>query len=58
VVPFHRTEDTVGFAAFGHVVLVVDGSEVRHPIRMTGLAVRRDGGWRLRQFHGSIPHGR
>jgi uncharacterized protein (TIGR02246 family) len=55
VVPFHRTEDAVGFAAFGDVVLAEDGSEWRKPIRMTGLAAREDGRWRLRQFHGSIP---
>ncbi len=55
VIPFHRTDDTVGFAAFGDVVLVEHGSEQRAPIRMTGLAVRHAGGWRLRHFHGSIP---
>jgi hypothetical protein len=53
--PFHRAEEAVGFAAFGDVVLVEDGSEWRKPIRMTGLAVREGGRWRLRQFHGSIP---
>jgi hypothetical protein len=55
VVPFHRTLDTVGFAAFGDVVLAEHGSEWRQPIRMTGLAVRHGERWRLRQFHGSIP---
>jgi hypothetical protein len=55
VVPFHRTDDTVGFAAFGDVVLAENGSEWRQPIRMTGLAVRDGERWRLRQFHGSIP---
>jgi uncharacterized protein (TIGR02246 family) len=55
VIPFHRTEDAVGFAAFGDVVLAEGGSELREPIRMTGLAVREAGRWRLRQFHGSIP---
>ena len=55
VVPFHSTDDAVGFAAFGDVVLVEDGSEWRKPIRMTGLAMRDGGRWRLRQFHGSIP---
>jgi uncharacterized protein (TIGR02246 family) len=55
VVPFHHTDAVVGFAAFGDVVLVEDGSEWRKPIRMTGLAVREDARWRLRQFHGSIP---
>ena len=55
VIPFHRTEDALGFAAFGDVVLAENGSEWRKPIRMTGLAVREGGRWRLRQFHGSIP---
>jgi SnoaL-like domain len=44
-----------GTAEFGDVVLVGEGSEWRKPIRMTGLAVRAGRGWRLRQFHGSIP---
>lgn len=55
VIPFHTAESVVGFAAFGDVVVVEDGSEWRKPIRMTGLAVRDAGRWRLRQFHGSIP---
>jgi hypothetical protein len=55
VVPFHRTKDTVGFAAFGDVVVAENGSEWRQPIRVTGLAVRVGERWRLRQFHGSIP---
>lgn len=55
VVPFHRTADTVGFAAFGDVVIIDDGTEWRQPIRMTGLAVRVGQRWRLRHFHGSIP---
>ena len=55
VVPFHRTPDTVGFAAFGDVVVTENGAEWRQPIRMTGLAVRVGERWRLRQFHGSIP---
>lgn len=56
VIPFHRTDEAVGFAAFGDVVLVGDDSEFRAPIRMTGLAVRDGASWKLRQFHGSIPH--
>ncbi len=55
VIAFHRTDDAVGFAAFGDVVLVEEDSEWRKPIRMTGLAVRDGEAWRLRQFHGSIP---
>ena len=56
VVPFHRAEGVVGFAAFGDVVLVEGDSEWRQPIRMTGLAVRDGERWKLRQFHGSIPY--
>lgn len=55
VVPFHRTEDALGFAAFGDIVVAGDGSESRRPIRLTALAVSEGGRWRLRQFHGSIP---
>lgn len=57
VVPFHVAPGELGFAAFGEVVLA-DGdaaSERREPIRATLFAVRADGGWRLRSFHGSIP---
>jgi hypothetical protein len=31
--------------------------EMRAPIRVTVLAVETPDGWRLRQFHGSIPYG-
>jgi hypothetical protein len=55
VIPFHSTDDVLGFAAFGDVVVVENDSEWRKPIRMTGLAVRDGGRWRLRHFHGSIP---
>jgi hypothetical protein len=55
VIPFHSTEDVLGFAAFGDAVVVENDSEWRKPIRMTGLAVRDGGRWRLRHFHGSIP---
>jgi SnoaL-like protein len=56
VILFHRADGVVGFAAFGDVVVVEDGSEWRKPIRMTALAVREGGRWKLRQFHGSIPY--
>ena len=52
---FFESEDALGFAAFGDVVLVDDTQELRAPIRGTFFAVRANGGWRLRQFHGSIP---
>jgi hypothetical protein len=51
VVAFHETPDEVGFAAFGDVVL----GELREAIRVTIVAVRREGRWRVRNFHGSIP---
>jgi ketosteroid isomerase-like protein len=55
IVPFHRSEGTLGFAAFGEVV-VSDGSrEQRAPIRATLFAVETGEGWKIRQFHGSIP---
>jgi ketosteroid isomerase-like protein len=57
VVPFHRTEDSLGFAAFGEIVMTTADGERREPMRLTVLAVRSAGGWRLRQFHGSIPFG-
>ena len=52
---FYESKDALGFAAFGNVVLTDATAEFRAPIRATLLAVRVDGGWRLRQFHGSIP---
>jgi uncharacterized protein (TIGR02246 family) len=52
---FYESEDALGFAAFGDVVLTHATAEFRAPIRATFLAVQVDGGWRLRQFHGSIP---
>ena len=52
---FYESEDALGFAAFGDVVVTDAANEVRAPIRATFLAVHVDGGWRLRQFHGSIP---
>lgn len=51
IVPFHRDETSLGFAAFGEVV----AGEFRAPVRATLLAVETPDGWRLRQFHGSIP---
>jgi ketosteroid isomerase-like protein len=57
IVPFHRSEDALGFAAFGEIVVTADEGERRDPMRLTVLAVRSADGWRLRQFHGSIPFG-
>lgn len=47
--------DAVGFACFGQVVVTEDGEPARAPIRMTAVAVPSRDGWRLRQFHGSLP---
>ena len=52
---FYESDEALGFAAFGDVVLTGGAEEVRAPIRATLFAVRVDSGWRLRQFHGSIP---
>jgi ketosteroid isomerase-like protein len=51
---FYEATDALGFAAFGDIVLIDVGGEVRAPIRATFFAVRTDRGWRLREFHGSI----
>ena len=54
-VMFYECDSALGFAAFGEVVLADEAQELRAPIRGTFFAVRASGGWRLRQFHGSIP---
>ena len=55
VVPFHQGVGSLGFAAFGEIVVSDGNSERRAPIRATFFAVESSDGWRLRQFHGSIP---
>jgi ketosteroid isomerase-like protein len=55
VVPFHETPDAIGFAAFGEVVLREPGGQHRAPFRLTIVAARGPDGWRIRNFHGSIP---
>ena len=55
IVPFHDEGECLGFAAFGDIVVGDDGAERRAPIRLTLFAVRTSEGWRIRQFHGSIP---
>jgi SnoaL-like domain len=52
---FYETDEALGFAAFGDVVLTDESEEWRAPIRASFFAVRGADGWRLRQFHGSIP---
>src|SRR3954469_19538518 len=55
VIPFHDEAESLGFAAFGDIVVSDGDTEERAPIRATLLAVRTPDGWRIRQFHGSIP---
>lgn len=57
VIPFHSEPGALGFAAFGDLVVSAPTGEMRAPIRVTIFAVETADGWRLRQFHGSIPHG-
>ena len=42
--------------AEGTEVAETDGSQERHPYRMTMIAERRGDAWVLRQIHGSSPH--
>ena len=58
VLPLLHTPDVLVFAALGTVGL--DDSRgrptgARDAIRLTCVAVARDGRWRLRHFHGSVP---
>lgn len=55
VIPFYETPGAIGFAGFGDIVVVDDEGERRAPIRATLLAVETSDGWRIKQFHGSIP---
>jgi ketosteroid isomerase-like protein len=55
VVPFHQDVGSIGFAAFGDIVVSDGEGERRAPIRLTAFAVETSTGRRLRQFHGSIP---
>lgn len=57
IVPFHESGEALGFAAFGEIVVTDGRGEHRSPIRATIFAARSPDGWRLRQFHGSIPSG-
>jgi uncharacterized protein (TIGR02246 family) len=55
IVPFHEAVDSVGFAAFGEIIISDGRGERRAPIRLTLFAMQTPGGWRISQFHGSIP---
>jgi ketosteroid isomerase-like protein len=55
IVPFEQSPATLGFAAFGELVISDAGGDRRAPFRLTLFAVKTPGGWRIRQFHGSVP---
>ena len=52
---FHDAPEALGFAAVGEVAVTEDDVEQRAPFRLTLVATHSTGGWRLRQFHGSLP---
>ena len=43
------------FAGFGDLVVPDQSGERRAPFRLTALGVESPAGWKLQQFHGSIP---
>jgi uncharacterized protein (TIGR02246 family) len=52
---FHATDDELGIAGFGRIV-VTTGVEVdTDPFRITLLVVRDSGDWQIKLFHGSLP---
>lgn len=55
IVPFHHEAGVLGFAAFGEIAIRDESGEDRRPFRLTVVAARGSDGWRVRQFHGSIP---
>ncbi|MGH3009643.1 MAG: nuclear transport factor 2 family protein [Gaiellaceae bacterium] len=55
IVSFHESDDTLGFAAFGALVVSGDEGEQCYPMRATVLSVQTPDGWRLRHFNGSVP---
>jgi uncharacterized protein (TIGR02246 family) len=55
VVVSHHGPGTVAFAGLGEIVVAGPDGERRAPFRLTAVAVESTAGWRLRQFHGSIP---
>jgi ketosteroid isomerase-like protein len=52
---FYESDAALGFAAFGEIIVTDEGVEARAPIRLTIFAIRTPDGWRIRQFHGSVP---
>ena len=55
IIPFFESSDVIGVAGFGEIVVADEEGERRAPFRATVLAVETDAGWRIKQFHGSIP---
>jgi ketosteroid isomerase-like protein len=55
VIPVHETETLIALTAFGDIVVTSPDGEDRSPIRVSVVATRVGGTWRLKQFHGSIP---
>lgn len=58
VFPLWHHPDVIAFAVVGTVGFDdVHGEQEgeRDPFRLTCVAVAREGGWRLRHFHGSVP---
>ena len=55
IVPFHQGPDTLGFAAFGDIIVSDGNGERSAPIRLTVFAIHAADGWRMGEFHGSIP---
>ena len=55
IVGFHQNDGDLGFAAFGEIVVSDGDGERRAPIRLTIFAVETPAGWKIREFHGSIP---
>lgn len=54
---FYESDGALGFAAFGEIVLTAAGIESRLPFRLTLFVTQAADGWRIRQFHGSVPQG-
>jgi ketosteroid isomerase-like protein len=52
---FYESDGALGFAAFGEIILTEAEIESRAPFRLTLFVIRAPDGWRIRQFHGSVP---
>jgi ketosteroid isomerase-like protein len=53
---FLDTGEVVGFSGDGRITVTSpEGDAVHFPFRLTVVAERSEGGWLVRQFHGSLP---